>query len=49
MNSSSHGKEREEVRLGPMSKAHLPTKNSYKAKQQNKNVTKTFDYTTIAD
>ena len=43
-------KKKEEIWLSPMTKAPTPTEKSKKqSKLQHKNVTKSFDYTTIAD
>ena len=40
---------KEEIRLSPMKKAPTPTKKSKKQRDNIKNATKNFDYTTIAD
>ena len=42
-------RKKEEIWLSPMTKAPTPTEKSKKATWQHKNVTKNFDYTTIAD
>ena len=40
---------KEEIWLSPVTKAHTPTEKSKKQRDNIKNATKNFDYTTIAD
>ena len=42
-------REKEEIWLSPMSEALTPTEKSKKQRDNTKNATKNFDYTTIAD
>ena len=42
-------REKEEIWLSPMTEALTPTEKSKKQRDNTKNATKNFDYTTIAD
>ena len=46
--NKGHKEKKKEIWLSPMTKTPIPTENS-KTNGQHKNVTKIFDYTTIAD
>ena len=44
-----NNREKEEIWLSPMTEALTPTEKSKKQRENTKNATKNFDYTTIAD
>ena len=46
---NSHQEKKEEIWLSPVTKAPTPTEKSKKQRDNIKNATKNFDYTTIAD
>ena len=49
LNQKSVQREKEEIWLSPMTEALTPTEKSKKQRDNTKNATKNFDYTTIAD